>query len=149
HSREVSFLPWGAAYNRVPADATAFAHRGELFLVQHLAGIKAGASWAAGGGARDWLARSWGIVHPSGSRGVYPHFPGPGPPGLGSRLLRRELRSAAARQGTVRPGHLLPPPPVAAGSRPGEVSRAADRLAPVKAGADRPPAGRGHWAAGM
>ena len=100
HSREVSFLPWGAAYNRVPADATAFAHRGELFLVQHLAGIKAGASWAAGGGARDWLARSWGIVHPSGSGGVYPNFPDPDLPDWGhayyganyGRLLRVKAR---------------------------------------------------------
>jgi len=30
HSREVSFLPWGGAYNRVRADATALAHRAEL-----------------------------------------------------------------------------------------------------------------------
>jgi hypothetical protein len=34
--REVTFLPWGGAYNRKRADATAFPHRDELFLVQHL-----------------------------------------------------------------------------------------------------------------
>ena len=77
HSREVSFLPWGAAYNRVPADAMAFAHRAELLLVQHLADIKPGASRAESGAARDWLARSWELVHPSGSGGVYPNFPDP------------------------------------------------------------------------
>jgi len=77
HSREVSFLPWGGAYNRVRADATAFVHRAELFLVQHLAGVDPGASRAEGDAARDWLARSWAFVHPSGSGGVYPNFPDP------------------------------------------------------------------------
>jgi FAD/FMN-containing dehydrogenase len=77
HSREVSFLPWGGAYNRVPADATAFVHRAELFLVQHMADVKAGASRAGNDAARDWLARSWALVHPSGSGGVYPNFPDP------------------------------------------------------------------------
>jgi FAD/FMN-containing dehydrogenase len=76
-SREVDFLPWGGAYNRVPADATAFAHRGERFLVQHL--VQVGAAVAASGraAARDWLARSWALVHPWGSGGVYPNFPDP------------------------------------------------------------------------
>ena len=77
HSREVSFLPWGGAYNRVRADATAFVHRAELFLVQHLADINRGASPAESGAARDWLGRSWALVHPSGSGGVYPNFPDP------------------------------------------------------------------------
>jgi FAD/FMN-containing dehydrogenase len=77
HWREVSFLPWGGAYNRVRADATAFVHRAELFLVQHLASINPGASQAESGAARDWLARSWALVHPSGSGGVYPNFPDP------------------------------------------------------------------------
>jgi hypothetical protein len=77
HSREVSFLPWGGAYNSVPADATAFAHRAELFLVQHLADIDPGASRAESGAPRDWLTRSWALVHPSGSGGVYPNFPDP------------------------------------------------------------------------
>ncbi len=69
-SREVDFLPWGGAYNRVPADATAFAHRGERFLVQHLVQVGADAAPAERAAARDWMARSWTLVHPWGSGGV-------------------------------------------------------------------------------
>jgi FAD/FMN-containing dehydrogenase len=76
-SREVDFLPWGGAYNRVPADATAFVHRAERFLVQHLVEVGADAAPAELGAARDWLARSWALVHPWGSGGVYPNFPDP------------------------------------------------------------------------
>jgi FAD/FMN-containing dehydrogenase len=76
-SREVDFLPWGGAYNRVPADATAFVHRGESFLVQHLVQVGANAAAAERAAARDWLARSWALVHPWGSGGVYPNFPDP------------------------------------------------------------------------
>jgi hypothetical protein len=52
-SREVDFLPWGGAYNRVPADATAFAHRGERFMVQHLVQVGADAALAERAAARD------------------------------------------------------------------------------------------------
>jgi FAD/FMN-containing dehydrogenase len=76
-SREVDFLPWGGAYNRVPADATAFVHRGEHFLVQHLVEVGADAAAAERAAARDWLAGSWARVHPWGSGGVYPNFPDP------------------------------------------------------------------------
>ena len=76
-SREVDFLPWAGAYNRVPADATAFAHRSERFLVQHLVMIGADAAPAERAAARDWLARSWELVNPWGSGGVYPNFPDP------------------------------------------------------------------------
>ena len=76
-SREVDFLPWGGAYNRVPAEATAFAHRSERFLVQHLVQIGANAASDERGAARDWLARSWALVHPWGSGRVYPNFPDP------------------------------------------------------------------------
>ena len=74
----MDFLPWGGAYNRVPADATAFVHRGENFLVQRPVEVGADAASAERGAARDWLARSWALVHPWGSGGVYPNFPDPG-----------------------------------------------------------------------
>jgi FAD/FMN-containing dehydrogenase len=69
----VAFLPWGGAYNRVDVEATAFAHRDELYLLQHLALTDPGAATEG----RDWLTRSWSIVHPWGSGGVYPNFPDP------------------------------------------------------------------------
>ena len=71
-SGEVTFTPWGGAYNRVPEDATAFPHRNELFLIQHLLVIDPDAKSEA---AREWLTQSWAIVHPHGSGGVYPNFP--------------------------------------------------------------------------
>jgi FAD/FMN-containing dehydrogenase len=75
--REVAFLPWGGAYNRVPADDTAFVHRDERFLIQHLVSFDPEIHATGGRSARAWLARSWGIVHPWGSGGVYPNFPDP------------------------------------------------------------------------
>jgi Berberine and berberine like len=76
-SREVTFMPWGGAYNRVAADATAFVHRDELFMIQHLLLINPAGPTTGNGSAQDWLARSWALVHPWGSGGVYPNFPDP------------------------------------------------------------------------
>ena len=64
---ELDFTPWGGAYNRVPAGATAFVHRDARFLLKQTA--------TAPGG---WLDRSWELVHPFGTGGVYPNFPDPG-----------------------------------------------------------------------
>jgi hypothetical protein len=76
-SRELDFTPWGGAYNRVPAEATAFAHRSELFLLKQATVLDAGASDSERERARHWLERSWLSVHPWGSGGVYPNFPDP------------------------------------------------------------------------
>jgi FAD/FMN-containing dehydrogenase len=73
--REVAFMPWGGAYNRVGSNATAFPHRNERFLVQHLLETDPDLSKAEGEAARSWLQRSWALLHPSGSGGVYPNFP--------------------------------------------------------------------------
>jgi FAD/FMN-containing dehydrogenase len=76
-SRELDFTPWGGAYNRVPAGATAFPHRDARFLLKHAAVVDGGASTAERDAARAWLARSWELVHPWGSGGVYVNFPDP------------------------------------------------------------------------
>jgi FAD/FMN-containing dehydrogenase len=77
HIREIDFLPWGGAYNRTRADATAFPHRAELFLVQHLLDVGRDATASQREAGSGWLARSWAVVHPWGSGGVYPNFPDP------------------------------------------------------------------------
>jgi FAD/FMN-containing dehydrogenase len=76
-SCEVTFTPWGGAYNRVRADATAFVHRDELFVVQHLLILDPDVETTSGEPLQDWLTRSWALVHPRGSGGVYPNFPDP------------------------------------------------------------------------
>jgi FAD/FMN-containing dehydrogenase len=73
-ARELDFSPWGGAYNRVAADATAFPHRDALFLLKHSVTVSPADDQAA---ARAWLARSWAAVHPWGSGGSYPNFPDP------------------------------------------------------------------------
>ncbi|WP_350275385.1 FAD-binding oxidoreductase [Kribbella sp. HUAS MG21] len=59
----LNFTPMGGAYNRVPAGATAFAHRAERFLLEHV------------GPVRDAVRRSWALAHPYASGHVYPNFP--------------------------------------------------------------------------
>jgi FAD/FMN-containing dehydrogenase len=76
-AREVAFMPWGGAYNAVAPDATAFPHRSELFLVQHLLEVDPQATETDREASRSWLSRSWAVLHPSGSGGVYPNFPDP------------------------------------------------------------------------
>jgi FAD/FMN-containing dehydrogenase len=76
-SRELDFTPWGGAYNRVPVDATAFPHRTARFLLKQAIVVDAGASAAGRQAAARWLARSWELVHPWGTGGVYPNFPDP------------------------------------------------------------------------
>lgn len=76
-SRELDFSPWGGAYNRVPADATAFVHREERFLLKHTVEIAPNASTAERDAGQRWLTHSWASVHPWGAGGVYPNFPDP------------------------------------------------------------------------
>lgn len=76
-SRELDFTPWAGAYNRVPEEATAFAHRDERFLLLQVALVDPNASTKERKATRGWLGRSWASVHPWGSGGVYPNFPDP------------------------------------------------------------------------
>ena len=74
-ARELDFTPWGGAYNRVRRDATAFPHRTARFLLKHEVVIDAEGAQTATTAAREWLARSWAIAHPSGTGGAYVNFP--------------------------------------------------------------------------
>ena len=76
-ARVLDFTPWAGAYNRVPPEATAFAHRAERFLLKQEVVVDADASEDERQAARDWLSQSWALVHPWGSGGVYPNFPDP------------------------------------------------------------------------
>ena len=64
--RQLMFTAMGGAYNRVAEDATAFAHRSERFLLEHIAEA-----------ADPWVDRSWATAHADGSGRVYPNFPDP------------------------------------------------------------------------
>src|SRR5690348_1187192 len=64
--RQLTFTAMGGAYNRIAQDATAFAHRNERFLLEHIADA-----------ADAWVDRSWRAAHADGSGHVYPNFPDP------------------------------------------------------------------------
>jgi FAD/FMN-containing dehydrogenase len=76
-SRELDFMPWGGAYNRVPPDATAFVHRAELFQLKHVAVVDPPVSTAAHAAAHRWVGRSWTSVHRWGSGRVFQNFADP------------------------------------------------------------------------
>jgi FAD/FMN-containing dehydrogenase len=73
-ARELDFTPWGGAYNRVEAAATAFAHRSERFLLKHAVLLDDDAEPDDQATARAWLEQSWKLVHPWGSGAVFPNF---------------------------------------------------------------------------
>ena len=76
-SRELDLMPWGGAYNRVPAGATAFAHRDERFQLKHAAVVDLDTSLGEKDAAHRWVNASWGSVHPWGSGRVFQNFPDP------------------------------------------------------------------------
>ena len=76
-SRELDFMPWAGAYNRVRPDATAFVHREERFQLKHAVTLDAGASPEVRRAARAQVGRSWGSVHPWGSGRVFQNFADP------------------------------------------------------------------------
>ncbi|MDI6105964.1 FAD-binding oxidoreductase [Actinoplanes sp. NEAU-A12] len=67
--RELDLTPWGGAYNRPPADATAFPHRDARFLLKQTATLPAGRQ------PSRWLEESYALTHPHGTGGAYPNFP--------------------------------------------------------------------------
>lgn len=73
-SRELDFMPWGGAYNRVRSDATAFVHREERFQLKHAVVVEPDASRVEREAAHRQVARSWASVHPWGSGRAFQNF---------------------------------------------------------------------------
>ncbi|MGH2527211.1 MAG: FAD-binding oxidoreductase, partial [Actinomycetota bacterium] len=76
-SRELDFMPWGGAYNAVPPDTSAFVHRDELLQLKHAVVVDPSASTVDKEAAHRQVVRSWGSVHPWGSRRVFQNFADP------------------------------------------------------------------------
>ncbi len=76
-ARELDFTPWGGAYNQTAADATAFVHRQERFLLKHATVLGEDAAREQRDPARQWLARSWALAHPYATGGAFPNFADP------------------------------------------------------------------------
>src|SRR5262249_40721735 len=74
-ARELDFMPWGGAYNRVAPDATAFVHRTELFKLKHSVTLDPAAAVGDKQAAIRHVASSWASVHPWASGRVSPNFP--------------------------------------------------------------------------
>ncbi len=75
--RELDFMPWGGAYNRVRPDATAFVHRSERVLLKHAAVVDPAANADQKEAAMAWATRSWAGIHPWGSGLAFPNFADP------------------------------------------------------------------------
>ena len=106
-SRELDFSPWGGAYNRMSADATAFVHRDDRFWVKHAAEVVPDAPAAAKEAAHDWVARSWATVHPSGTGRVFPNFPDPDLKDWASAYFGTNLERLLSIKARYDPGNLL------------------------------------------
>jgi hypothetical protein len=76
-TRELDFMPWGGAYNRVRPDTTAFVHRAELFQLKHAVVIGTDTSPTQKTVAHRVVTRSWATVHPWGSGRVFQNFADP------------------------------------------------------------------------
>jgi hypothetical protein len=61
----------------MPADATAFVHRNELFILKHAGEVGPAASSAGREATHGWTTRSWETVHRWGAGRVFPNFPDP------------------------------------------------------------------------
>jgi FAD/FMN-containing dehydrogenase len=99
-ARTLAFTPLGGEYNRVPPDATAYVHRGERFLIEHVAVVAPESPAGARDAAAAWPAGSHGILDAWRSPGVYQNFPDPELPDpqrayFGDNLPR--LRAVKAR----------------------------------------------------
>ena len=98
-ARELDFSPWGGAYNRTPAGATAFPHRDARFLLKHAAVVDAHADPPPR--ARLGHHRV-GDRPPVRNRRRLPELPRPRARRPGAGVLRSQPRARQAGRGDIR-----------------------------------------------
>jgi FAD/FMN-containing dehydrogenase len=76
-ARELAFTPMGGAYNQMSADATAFVHRDELFLLERTATSDPGQPAATRPEAVQWLSQVRDVLAGYGTGRAYQNFPDP------------------------------------------------------------------------
>ncbi len=76
-ARELAFTPMSGAYNRVPADATAFVQRGDKFLLEYTATSDPVQPAASRRAAYQWLSNVRELLDGHGTGRAYQNFPDP------------------------------------------------------------------------
>jgi FAD/FMN-containing dehydrogenase len=106
-SRELDFMPWGGAYNRVRPNATAFVHREELFQLKHAVVVEPHASKADKEAAHRQVTRSWASVHPWGSGRVFQNFADPDLDGWADAYYGPNLDQLVRAKARYDPGNIF------------------------------------------
>ena len=114
-ARELAFTPMGGAYNRMPADATAFVHREDLFLLEWTATSDPGQPAATRPVAAQWLSQVRDVLAGYGTGRAYQNFPDPEladplPAYYGTNLPRlREVKARYDPDDFFHHGQSIPP----------------------------------------
>ena len=114
-ARELAFTPMGGAYNQMPADATAFVHREELFLLEWTATSDPGEPAATRPVAAQWLSQVRDVLAGYGTGRAYQNFPDPEladplPAYYGTNLPRlREVKARYDPDDFFHHGQSIPP----------------------------------------
>lgn len=105
--RELEFIPWGGAYQRVAPGQTAFAHRDCRFQIGHHGMVANQASDGDRAAVVNWARRSWGAVHPWGAGRVYPNYPDPDLPNWGQAYYAENLPRLSEVKGRYDPADVF------------------------------------------
>ena len=114
-ARELAFTPMGGAYNQMSADATAFVHRDELFLLERTATSDPGEPAATRAAAAQWLSQVRDVLAGYGTGRAYQNFPDPEladplPAYYGTNLPRlREVKARYDPDDFFHHGQSIPP----------------------------------------
>jgi len=114
-ARELAFTPMGGAYNQMSADATAFVHRDELFLLERTSTSDPGEPAATRAVAARWLSQVRDVLAGYGTGRAYQNFPDPEladplPAYYGTNLPRlREVKARHDPDDFFHHGQSIPP----------------------------------------